>query len=184
MSSDIFAAIDAAIGCQKCGSPLGESPSADFCGAGCQAAWHAGHVEPLTNYREAGHDFVVDAVRFNGPVEPTWDGPVCPVRMQGFSVGAAIIDETYHWPLADLVLADGTIERIYTDTVLGQRDWGTLTFDGRFIQVVFDHPFDQPPDPPTRDEMMARALKARRNRNIGPVSRPRAPRTINARGRR
>lgn len=181
--TDIFAAIDAAIGCQNCGGELGESASSDFCGAACQAAWHAAHVEPLTNYREAGHNFVVDAVRFNGPVEPTWDGPVA---IQGFSAGLAVIDETFHWPLADLMLADGTIERIYTDTLMRQ-DWGTWTFDGRAVQVVYDRPFGQPPDPPTpptRDETMARALEARRNRNTGPVSRARAPRTINARGRR
>lgn len=42
--SDILDAIDAAIGCQQCGGPLGASPSDDFCGEGCQRTWAAARV--------------------------------------------------------------------------------------------------------------------------------------------
>ncbi|PWK81703.1 hypothetical protein C8D88_116114 [Lentzea atacamensis] len=38
--TDIIARIDAVTGCQQCGKPLGPSPSDDFCGEGCQHAWH------------------------------------------------------------------------------------------------------------------------------------------------
>jgi hypothetical protein len=41
---DIVEAIDRATGCQQCGKALGPSPSDDFCGEGCQHAWHAGRV--------------------------------------------------------------------------------------------------------------------------------------------
>lgn len=41
MTADIIASIDRAIGCQRCGNPLGSSPSDDFCGERCQHAWHA-----------------------------------------------------------------------------------------------------------------------------------------------
>lgn len=38
---DFIDQLDAAIGCQQCGGPLGDSPSDDFCGEGCQERWHA-----------------------------------------------------------------------------------------------------------------------------------------------
>lgn len=41
---DIIAAIDEATGCQQCGKPLERSVSDDFCGEGCQQAWHANRV--------------------------------------------------------------------------------------------------------------------------------------------
>lgn len=50
--TDILAAIDAAVGCQQCGCPLGASPSDDFCTSSCQEDWAAQHVEPLVGYRE------------------------------------------------------------------------------------------------------------------------------------
>jgi hypothetical protein len=49
---DILAAIDAAVGCQQCGSPLGGSPSTDFCSSGCQEAWHAARSDELVGYEE------------------------------------------------------------------------------------------------------------------------------------
>jgi len=39
--TDILAAIDAAVGCQHCGGPLGDSPSDDFCSELCQATYAA-----------------------------------------------------------------------------------------------------------------------------------------------
>lgn len=44
MNPDIIAAIDEATGCQQCGKPLERSVSDDFCGEGCQQAWHAKRV--------------------------------------------------------------------------------------------------------------------------------------------
>jgi hypothetical protein len=51
-SPDIFAAIDAAVGCQQCTGPLGDSPSGDFCSDDCQTAWHTERADQLTGYRE------------------------------------------------------------------------------------------------------------------------------------
>jgi hypothetical protein len=51
VNGDIVARIDAVIeavkGCQRCGRPLGVSPSDDFCREECQQAWHAGRAESL-----------------------------------------------------------------------------------------------------------------------------------------
>lgn len=44
--------IDAAIGCQHCKGPLGDSPSGDFCTPKCQTRWHAARSEPLVDYQE------------------------------------------------------------------------------------------------------------------------------------
>lgn len=56
MSDDILAKIDAAVGCHSCAGVLADdSPSGDFCSAECQTEWHAGHVVPLTGYREPWH---------------------------------------------------------------------------------------------------------------------------------
>jgi Protein of unknown function (DUF3631) len=41
-----LAAIDHAVGCQKCGQSLAESPSGDFCSETCQAAWLAEQTAP------------------------------------------------------------------------------------------------------------------------------------------
>jgi hypothetical protein len=46
-----LAAIDAAVGCQRCGGPLGDL-SPDFCGEGCQTAWHAARAKPLREAHE------------------------------------------------------------------------------------------------------------------------------------
>lgn len=47
---DIISAIDQATGCQQCGKPLGNSPSGDFCGEGCQQCWYANRVNvPLVS---------------------------------------------------------------------------------------------------------------------------------------
>lgn len=55
MPDDILAAIDAAVGCQQCGGPLGDSPSTDFCSERCDLSWRARHVEPLVGYWEPWH---------------------------------------------------------------------------------------------------------------------------------
>ncbi|OLR92694.1 hypothetical protein BJP25_21975 [Actinokineospora bangkokensis] len=39
--SDVVAEIDAVMGCQQCGGPLGDSPSGDFCGQACASLWAA-----------------------------------------------------------------------------------------------------------------------------------------------
>jgi hypothetical protein len=49
---EFIAELDAAIGCQQCGCPLGDSPSADFCSPRCQTAWSAARAKPLTSYTE------------------------------------------------------------------------------------------------------------------------------------
>lgn len=51
-SRDFIAELDAAIGCQQCGQPLGNSPSNDFCAPECQSAWSAAHAEDLSVYDE------------------------------------------------------------------------------------------------------------------------------------
>ncbi|HYQ69050.1 hypothetical protein [Actinophytocola sp.] len=67
--SDVVAAIDAAIGCQHCEAPLGESPSSDFCCEECQSAWHAAHVHPLPSGELVVlRGFSLEIIRFeNGP---------------------------------------------------------------------------------------------------------------------
>jgi hypothetical protein len=47
--SATLAAIDRAVvgGCHKCGAPLDESPSADFCSEACQAGWLADRSAPV-----------------------------------------------------------------------------------------------------------------------------------------
>lgn len=70
-AADLLARIDEvttepAARCWQCQGALGKSVSDDFCSSDCQTSWHAARVEPLTNYREAGHDFRSDAVRFQG----------------------------------------------------------------------------------------------------------------------
>lgn len=44
---DFLTRLDAAIGCQQCGGPLGDSPSGDFCDDECQRAWRSQNAEPL-----------------------------------------------------------------------------------------------------------------------------------------
>ncbi len=58
---DTLAAIDAATGCQQCGGPLGDSPSDDFCGENCQAAWRAERVGTFPELRD---DWVATRRRF------------------------------------------------------------------------------------------------------------------------
>jgi hypothetical protein len=43
--TDIVESIDAALGCQQCGNPLGSSPSDDFCSDLCQGEWSENRVE-------------------------------------------------------------------------------------------------------------------------------------------
>lgn len=52
--TDIIDLIDQAITptCHQCGAELGDSLSNDFCGPGCQQAWHAARVDPLVGYEE------------------------------------------------------------------------------------------------------------------------------------
>ncbi|MDX3661303.1 hypothetical protein PV646_28695 [Streptomyces sp. ID05-26A] len=52
MNHDIIDSIAAAIGCQQCEGPLGDSPSDDFCSDYCQAAWTAARTAPLASYSE------------------------------------------------------------------------------------------------------------------------------------
>lgn len=50
---DILEVIDQAVGgCHECGGTLQDSPSDDFCGDGCQQAWHAARADELVGYRE------------------------------------------------------------------------------------------------------------------------------------
>lgn len=49
---DFIAELDAAIGCQQCGGPLGDSPSADFCNDDCQQVWAAARAQALSSYIE------------------------------------------------------------------------------------------------------------------------------------
>lgn len=49
---DILDAIGAAVGCQQCGRPLGDSPSDDFCRQSCQHAWHGARADELVGCRE------------------------------------------------------------------------------------------------------------------------------------
>lgn len=44
---DFIDQLDAAIGCQQCGRPLGNSPSNDFCGEVCQEHWHVARAAYL-----------------------------------------------------------------------------------------------------------------------------------------
>ncbi len=45
--TDFLATLDAALGCQHCGGPLGDSPSPDFCSEEHSRAWLAEHVAPV-----------------------------------------------------------------------------------------------------------------------------------------
>lgn len=44
--TSIIDKIDAAMGCQQCGKPLGRSPSNDFCSESCQHGWAAKSADP------------------------------------------------------------------------------------------------------------------------------------------
>lgn len=46
-SSEFLARLDAAVGCQQCEGPLGDSPSDDFCSDICQHRWHAARADRL-----------------------------------------------------------------------------------------------------------------------------------------
>lgn len=61
--TDILATIDAAVGCQHCGGPLGDSPSDDFCGPDHQQAWHAERSDRLVGYREPWDDRIYRPAR-------------------------------------------------------------------------------------------------------------------------
>lgn len=52
MTGDIIDRIDAAVGCQRCQGPLGDSPSSDFCSEDCQTEW--GHSRVGAVLPEAG----------------------------------------------------------------------------------------------------------------------------------
>lgn len=84
---DILAAIDAVTApvCGWCSRPLDPNgPSLDFCGHDpareheqqCQTLWHARRAERLLSYREAGHQFYVDAARFRAPAVAEPPSPV------------------------------------------------------------------------------------------------------------
>lgn len=90
--TDILAAIDAAVGCQQCGGPLGPSPSDDFCRQDCQDAWHAAHTDRLAGYRE--------------PWDRPWDFPGIGYDAHSTNDHAAV---TLYGPRgyqADLVITD------------------------------------------------------------------------------
>lgn len=83
-SADFLDRLDAAIGCQQCGGPLGSSPSDDFCDDDCQARWHAQHADRLTGYREPWHD-PFGGLPGVGSEAMTWAPPVvwCLPRQTG-----------------------------------------------------------------------------------------------------
>lgn len=58
--------IDTATGCQNCGKDLGRSPSDDFCGEGCQHAWHAGMHRPNAPVEPALNPMNSVMALFNG----------------------------------------------------------------------------------------------------------------------
>lgn len=84
--TDIFAAIDAAVGCQQCGGPLGDSPSDDFCTAEHQQEWNAARADPLVGYREPWHR--------------PWDFPGvgCDAASTALEGGQASVTEATHLP--------------------------------------------------------------------------------------
>lgn len=46
MTDDIIAAIDAVVGCQTCGGPLGNSPDPHFCSELCHGVWATMQADP------------------------------------------------------------------------------------------------------------------------------------------
>lgn len=56
--TDFLDRLDAAIGCQQCGGPLGDSPSGDFCGPDCQTRWFGQHIDPLPWAPDAARVYV------------------------------------------------------------------------------------------------------------------------------
>lgn len=53
-ADDFLARLDAALGCQQCGGPLGGSPDPDWCGQDCQREWHAARTVPLPGVYSGG----------------------------------------------------------------------------------------------------------------------------------
>ncbi len=103
--TDILDAIAAAVGCQHCEGPLGDSPSDDFCTDLCQEAWHAAHGDRLLGYREPwdrpwdfpgiGTDFhSTGASRYFLGDEP---GVATPRSQRGHPADLVIIDEVHTW---------------------------------------------------------------------------------------
>lgn len=194
---DFIAELDAAIGCQQCGSPLGDSPSNDFCTDTCQFAWSAARVDPLTSYAEPVDEpeYVGNQVELHNPETCA----VCVDRRSRINP---------HWLSQTAFIHDwerrrrDDARRLYLNQVIP-----AASIDAAAVEPLT-------PSPPTSftealrrmvadiaaasalpPEMVAswldgssiaeQALAAERERrNTGPVASARAPRTINPRRRR
>ncbi|WP_432846002.1 hypothetical protein ACQPXB_36015 [Amycolatopsis sp. CA-161197] len=152
----------------------------------------------LVGYREAGHDFLVDAVRTPGirtqPVPGTereWqefghviDGPPSlmfapPTRRGGRSPAEIFCNITIDLALFTEAIgrASAQLARAFAvplPLLLGE----PVDFETAMLGA---EPSDFVVDEPCRAEQMRSALEARRNRNTGPRHQPRAPRRIDAR---
>jgi hypothetical protein len=64
LPGDFLDAIEAAIGCQHCQGPLGDSPSGDFCREEHQKAWSAGRGSALSLPERFGCPSCGDCARF------------------------------------------------------------------------------------------------------------------------
>lgn len=197
---DILGAIDAAVGCQACGGPLGKSPSDDFCRPECQDAWHAGHGDKLVGYREPwdigdlpgiGRD-VYEMAEWRLPRETA--DLNADMRALGRAYAAAVTPEQR---AACAVRAASLLTRTAADraerarvaaealaqvgSALGQALQGVGEAFRRFGEALrpaaaawqkLTNTAPAPADP------RERALHARRHRNTGPPVRHRPPRQL------
>ncbi|HVL83357.1 MAG TPA: hypothetical protein VM367_03555 [Pseudonocardia sp.] len=197
---DIFAAIDAAVGCQHCGGPLGDSPSDDFCSADHQAAWHADRADELVGYREPWDhpeelsgvgDDAYTVVTFRLPRETAnlnadWRAVRCALTCATTDAQRAAVRLRVESLTARTVARQQRMATELVDAIrpsidaLGEffRNFArSLTEAYSQLSRAFQ---DVPPkpSPPADVDPMARALQLRRARNTGPQRAPRPPRTI------
>lgn len=201
---DILARIDAAVGCQQCAGPLGDSPSDDFCSTECQNAWHAARTVELVDYQEPWHRpgefpgigsdvYRVRTFRLppeTGDLFTDWlavrDALTLTVTDEQRAAVQARVEsltarreEVMRIMSEQLQLAlDGMRQRM--DAAMRELAPVFKAFGESMATLSREYgDARQAPDDP-----MARALAARRRPNTGPVQRRRPPRRIDARGAR
>lgn len=166
---DIISAIDQATGCQQCGNPLERSVSDDFCGEGCQQAWHAKRTgAPLNHW--LGLD--IAALANSAAAGPTFPR----VPLSHFQVdGAGNLHMLVMPDTRALSDAFGRMSEALARITRGMSVSATRVTEAL---AALTEPGETQA---AQRSLMDRALEARRARNTGPASASRAPRAINPR---
>lgn len=204
----ILGRIDAALGCQRCGRPLGPSPSDDFCNQRCQEAWHAARTVALERYREAADYQVLSGDDRAGTGERPSDRPYDEAIGNGFVTPVRPCTRAYS-TTNDLRIDLGITPQMVSRAERRLRDWEAAlaqfraAFTAHTERVIAEYdrlasafdtlsavaPLDDLPafgigqpqgivQDPETPTPQQRALELRRTRNTGPDEPRRAPRTI------